>query len=253
MVNYHQMIFTMIRKILRKLLPVLVILGIWFICSSLINQELILPSPVKVFSNLFYIIQKKEFWKAFSFTFLRVLASFVITVVLGVLLGFVTATSKLCKDFFDFPIAVMRSTPVIAVILVAIFWFKSDFVPVFVAVLMALPVMITSVQKGFSCQNEKLMFMANTYNFSRKQIFIYIKMPAVKPYFYNGCQSTFGLCWKVVTAGEVLSLPKSGFGTIISRAQVHLETADVMAITIVLVLVSYGIEKLCRVVFSYEK
>ena len=60
----------------------------------------------------------------------------------------------------------------------------------------------------------------------------------------NGMVSTFGLTWKVVAAGEVLSLPKYAAGTLLQRGQVHLETSSVIAVTIVLVTVSFIIERL---------
>ena len=56
--------------------------------------------------------------------------------------------------------------------------------------------------------------------------------------------SSFGLTWKVVAAGEVLSLPKYAAGTMLQKAQVHLETSTVIAVAIILVLVSFAIERL---------
>lgn len=240
----------MVKKILSYSLSIVFIFLIWVLSSHLINSELILPGPAKVFSKMLLMFTKVEFWKAFAFSFLRVIASFFISVISGTLIGFVCSVSNFMHNFFELPVAIIRSTPVVAVILTALFWFKSDYVPVFVAVLMALPVIITSVYQGFTKKNEKLLFMAQCFNFNKSQIFRYVTLPELKPHFFSGCQSTFGLCWKVVAAGEVLSLPKAGFGAMISKAQVHLESAEVMAITIILVLVSFFLEKLVSVVFK---
>jgi len=223
---------------------------LWIILAAIINADLILPYPKDVFLSLIQLVQKPSFWKAFCFSFLRVISAFIISVILGTALGWLRSISSFLYDFFELPLAIIRCVPVIAIILVALFWFKSDFVPVFVAVLMALPVISTSVTKGFSYENEKLLFMAQTFCFSKKQIFKYIKLPAVLPHFYSGCQSAFGLCWKVVAAGEVISLPKYGFGTIMNKAQVHLETAEVMAVTVLLIIISYSLEKIAQVVFK---
>ena len=104
--------------------------------------------------------------------------------------------------------------------------------------------MATAVANGFSKADEKLMGMANFFSLSRSQIFKYIQLPSLVPFFLNGMVSSFGLTWKVVAAGEVLSLPKAAAGTMLQKAQVHLETSTVIAVAIILVLVSFAIERL---------
>ena len=190
------------------------------------------------------LVKTKAFWQAFAHTFLRVIISFAITVVIGTALGIAAGFSKFLRDFFELPLAVIRATPVVAFILIALFWFKSGTVPVFVSVLMTLPIMTTAVTNGFSKADEKLMGMAKVFCLTRSQIFKYIQFPSLVPFLLNGMVSSFGLTWKVVAAGEVLSLPKYAAGTMLQKAQVHLETSTVIAVAIILVLVSFAIERL---------
>ncbi len=231
------------KTIAAYILSVLVILAAWFFVSKLINAELILPSPFEVFSSMGSLVKTKAFWQAFAHTFLRVIISFAITVVLGTALGIAAGFSKFLRDFFELPLAVIRATPVVAFILIALFWFKSGTVPVFVSVLMTLPIMTTAVANGFSKADEKLMGMAKVFCLTRSQIFKYIQFPSLVPFLLNGMVSSFGLTWKVVAAGEVLSLPKYAAGTMLHKAQVHLETSTVIAVAIILVLVSFILEQ----------
>ena len=232
------------KTIAAYLLSIFVLLAAWFFLSKLINAELILPSPLEVFSSMGSLVKTKAFWQAFAHTFLRVIISFAITVVIGTALGIAAGFSKFLRDFFELPLAVIRATPVVAFILIALFWFKSGTVPVFVSVLMTLPIMTTAVTNGFSKADEKLMGMAKVFCLTRSQIFKYIQFPSLVPFLLNGMVSSFGLTWKVVAAGEVLSLPKYAAGTMLQKAQVHLETSTVIAVAIILVLVSFAIERL---------
>ena len=193
---------------------------------------------------MFQLCKTQKFWLSFAYTLLRVFLSFLISVIAGTLLGIFCGLSPFMHHFFEFPLAVIRSTPVVAIILIALFWFKSGTVPVFVCVLMTLPIMTTAVANGFYKTDEKLLGMAKVFGFTRRQIFRHIQLPSLIPFFLNGMVSTFGLSWKVIAAGEVLSLPKNGAGTMLQRAQVHLETPSVMAITIILVAISFIIERL---------
>lgn len=137
-----------------------------------------------------------------------------------------------------------------AFILIALFWFNSSTIPIFVSVVMTLPLISTSVVSGFENTEEKILQMAKIYNFTFFQKLLYIKLHYVFPYFLSGISSAFGLTWKVVVAGEIISLPKKAVGTIMSQAQVHLETQQVIAYTIILVLISFILENIFGIVIK---
>jgi len=233
-----------IRTVTAYILSVAFIFLLWICLSQAVNAELILPGPVKVFKALLLLLKNPAFYRAFAYTFGRVLLSFLITVLLGSLVGLFCGLNSFAKAFFELPLAIIRATPVVAFILIALFWFKSGTVPVFVSVLMSLPIMTTAVCNGFYKSDEKLLAMSKVFCFTKHQLFTYIQLPTLIPFFMNGMLSTFGLTWKVIAAGEVLSLPKNAAGTMLQKAQVHLETSTVIAVTIVLVLVSFLIERL---------
>lgn len=239
------MISIMQRKILRNLISVLIFIFLWYVISALINASLILPYPHEVVKRMIFLCCTKNFWISFCFTFLRVLAAFVISLIAGFLLGFLSADYIMIKDLLSFPLAVIRTVPVISFILIAIFWFKSDIVPVFVAFLMAFPVMLSSCEKGFEKQSEiqEKLFKAECVGFTGFNAFRYIRLPYAMPSICSGAESSFGLCWKVVAAAEVLSIPKMAVGSIMQKAQIHLETADLLAATLILVIFSLIFQK----------
>lgn len=237
-------ISTMVKKILSYSLSIICIFLIWILAASVINSTLILPGPKTVLLSLLKIISTKKFWLAFLHTFLRVIIAFIISVLAGTLLGILCGTYEFARDFFEIPLSFMRTTPVIAIILVTMFWFNSKTVPVISALLMSLPIMTTSVTAGIIQSQDKYLLMSKSFRLSKKQVFLYIKLPFLKPHFISSMDSIFGLCWKVVAAGEVLSLPRYGIGTVMQTAQVHLETQTVMAVTIILVAVSCLLQKI---------
>lgn len=61
--------------------------------------------------------------------------------------------------------------------------------------------------------------------------------------------------WKVVTAGEVLSLPKKALGTQLFQSQIHLESSEVLAISIIIIIVTFSfiLENLLKKIFKNEK
>ena len=218
---------------------------VWAAVSKKLDSELILPSVKSVFEKIgWYFCGGGNFWKHFAFSFLRIILSFVISVFLGTALGLVAGLFSFADDFLRFPVSFLRTVPVISVILIALFWLKSGSVPLFVSVLMTFPVMFTAIRSGFLQNDSSLMQMAQVYNFTKFQKFRYIQLPNLVPFFLNGLVSVFGLTWKVVAAGEVLSVPEYGIGSVLQLNQVHLESASVFAVTLIFVCFSFASERL---------
>jgi NitT/TauT family transport system permease protein len=59
------------------------------------------------------------------------------------------------------------------------------------------------------------------------------------PYILSGLKSGIGVAWKSVIAAEVLSQPLRAIGTGLQFSQMNLETAEVMAWTVVAILFSW--------------
>ena len=217
----------------------------WYAVAAIIRAPLILPFPHSVLIRLYELAASGLFWKAFAFTFLRVIIAFLISMLAGFFTGLLAADSRSFAAFIDFPLNLIRATPVIALILPALFWFTSNIVPVFVAVLVCLPLVTSSAQKGFAHTPENLekLFKAESRGFTGIKAFFYIRLPAAGPALASAAESAFGLAWKVVAAGEVLSIPRYGTGSLMQQAQVHLETCDVLAVTLALIVISYVCQK----------
>ena len=69
-------------------------------------------------------------------------------------------------------------------------------------------------------------------------------LPQVAPYFRAGCALGLGLCWKAGVAAEVIGMPVPSIGERLQQAKVYLDTPELFAWTLVIVLISVGFEKL---------
>jgi len=211
----------------------------------ILDSSLILPLPKDVFLCAVKLFREIVFWKNVFITFLRVIESFLFSIIFGSFIGILCGKFLFVKEFLEIPISILRSTPVVALILILIFAFSSSTVPIVVSILMSLPVMISSISNGFvfSEDDKKLFFMAKIFHFTKKQRIFHLWIPKLCPFFLSGFIASFGMSWKVVVAGEVLCLPKFALGTQLSTAQVHLESQEVLAISIIIVGLSFLLEK----------
>lgn len=230
--------------IISFLLSIFVFFALWFLFSWKIDSEIILPYPEMVFHKILDFLCSGKFWNNFLFSFIRILSAFFISIILGFLIGIISGKNSYIKEFLKFPIVFLRVCPVISLILVVLYWFNSSVIPVFVSILITLPVMITSISDSFYNKNQKLYDMAKIFDYTKIQNFIYIELPALKPFFWSSASNIFGLSWKVVIAGEIMCIPKKGIGSLLQTNSVHLETASVFALTLIVIIFSFLLEYL---------
>lgn len=228
------------------LLSILTFLLLWQVSATLAGNPLVFPTFTATAFRLFELCGQGGFWQSVFHSLLRVFAGFFISLLLGTVTGVLCGLFPGFKAFCAFPLALIRSVPAVSFILLAVFVFSSDFVPVFSAVLMAFPVMTSAISAGFGFTEEdkKLFFMAQVFRLTKMQKIRFVLLPKLQNFAETGVFSTFGMTWKVVVAAEVLSIPKKALGAVLQNAQVQLESTTLLAATIVLVALSFVFEKL---------
>lgn len=240
-------------KLFPYIISIILFFLIWIIAALIIDSNLILPFPLAVAKRILSLLITAKFWKVLGFTFIRILISFILSTCLGLIFGYIFSKNSFIKHFFEPYMAIMQVTPVVALILIITFWFKSSVVPVIVALLMTLPVITNAVYNGFNSVNIKFLQVGKVYKFSKWKTFWHIQLPAAKTEILSGVSSIFGLTWKVVVAGEVLCIPQFSVGGELQKSNVHLETENVIAITILLVLFYFAFQKIIGFIISCKE
>jgi NitT/TauT family transport system permease protein len=202
---------------------------IWKLLALLVGKDILLPPPEKVLGEALALYPTGKFLAALWATFLRGSAAFLISLVLGSLVGLAAGLSPLFDAALAPILTIIRATPVLALILVALLWFPSGFVPVFAAVLMCFPIMVTSASSGVHACDRRLLEMAALFQVPRKEQLLRLRLPEATPFLLSGARNSLGMSWKVVVAGEVLSQPLRALGSGMQESRVLLETPRVLA------------------------
>ncbi len=225
-----------LKPLLWRLVGIAVFLAIWQFGATLVKSDLILPRPLQVLSALLQLLTKASFWSSVAGSLLRVLEAFFLSTLFGLVSGTMSGFKPQIKAFMSPFITGVRATPVLALILLAMFWFPSSQVPVFSAILMAFPIMHTSTESGVHAADQKLVQMSNLFHVPKSTVFWRLRLPSALPYLLAGAKNALGLSWKVVVAGEVLSQPRMALGTGMQDARLTLETPSVFAWAITTIL-----------------
>lgn len=233
-----------------RLIGITIILVFWQVLFMFINKDIYLPSPLNVIRSFVQITTDKDFFSILSTTTLRVLLSFAISTFIGVLTGLVCGLNKTIYEIFEPMIVLIRSTPVISIIIIALIWFRSDYAPIFTGFLMCFPVIWSNVVQGIKSTDQHLIEMSKIYKVMPVQIIRTIYIPSAKPFIAAGLTTSLGLAWKVIAAAEVLSLPKYGIGSKLHDSKIYLESDKLLAWTLLIIIISYLFELILMRVFS---
>lgn len=231
-------------KTLRGVLAAAFWLAVWQVLAVLVGQELLVPTPRLTAQRLWQLGQTAVFWQAAGASLLRVVAGFAIGVVAGGVLAVLTARFEAANALFSPLLKLIRTTPVASFIILAFVWIRTDWLPVFIAFLMVLPVVWGNVDKGLRETDRRLLEMARVFRFGRRRTLLHIRIPSVMPYFLSACTTSLGLAWKSGIAAEVICRPDHSIGRLLQTAKNHLETAEVFAYTIAVVVLSILLEQL---------
>jgi len=216
----------------------------WKLLALFFNQEIIVPSPERTLEQLLVIVKSGDFWPAVAATVYRGILGFIISCAAGLLLGFAAGFSHLVFWFLQPWVVIIRTTPVMSIIILAIIWFKADQVPVFVTFLMIFPIVYGNVVVGIRNVDQQLLQMARVYRVKLKRVIFELYLPSILPYFAAGASTAMGMAWKVIIAAEILSQPVWAIGTNLMDAKIYLATAEVFAWTIVAIIISFVFEYL---------
>jgi len=224
------------------------LLVIWKIISVIVNSAIIIPSPESTLISLFNLIKTRDFFIIILFSLERGLIGFALSFVLGLVVGFAAGFNRVFNKIFEPFLVIIRSTPVMTIILIALIWFKANNVPIFASFLMSFPIICTNVIEGIKNIDPKLLEMAKIYGIKRTRVIKEIYLPSIIPFLTAAISTAFGIGWKVVIAAEVLSQPKYAIGSSLQNSKIYLNINDVFAWTIIAILIGYLFERLIRLI-----
>ncbi len=223
---------------------------IWEITALIINQDIYLPSPISTFKSLYSLMFVKDTYITILYSSFRTLYGFLLSCILGIILGYLCGINQFLYQLLNPFINVMRTVPVMSIIIIALMWFRDTNVPIFVAFLMCFPLIWTNVVSGIRNTDIKLLQMCKVYNIRKIRVIKSVYLHSALPYIKAGMISALGIAWKVTSAAEVLSLPKYSIGRYLYDSKVYLEIPDLFAWTIIIVALSSVFEKILKFLFE---
>ncbi len=231
------------KRFARKAAIIAFWLVVWEVLDRVVDNRLVLAGPIRTLQALADQVVMPNFWMIVGASFGRIALGFLLSFVVGFLLALVACRVRLFRDFIDPIISLLRTIPVASFIILLLIWVGNQALTVFLAFFIVLPLIYTNMVTGFESVDKQMLEMARVYGLSRWHTFLYVYRPAFMPFLLSSTKISLGMTWKSGIMAEVLATPKPSIGKEMATARTFLDTPDLLAWTVVVMVASVLFEK----------
>ena len=224
------------------------LLAVWWILSALTGRELLLPSPLSTAARLGALLALPETWLCIGTSLLRTAAGISAGIAAGIIFGIVACGGRFAEGMLSPFEKVVRATPVASFIILALVWVPTEGISVLISALIVAPIIFRSVVSSYRAADRKMLELADSYGLGPFRRLSAVIIPSVAPHFIAACSTSVGLGWKAGIAAEVLCTPKNTIGRMLYNSKIYLETTDLFAWTVIVILLSVLTEVAVRLI-----
>ena len=217
---------------------------VWQLAAVAVNSSLLLASPVEVVRRLIELVPDMKFLGSVLFTTGRIMLGALLGTVTGIVFAVLAGRFVFFEKLFAPLITAVKAVPVASFTILALIWITSSGLSVLITFLIALPVVYSNIFEGIRALDPELTVMARVFRIPPFKRLVGVYLSQMMPYFRSAVKLAVGLCWKSGVAAEVIGTPRGSIGEKLYASKIYLETADLFAWTLVVILLSLITEKL---------
>ncbi len=225
-----------------RILSFLGLILVWWLSAKLIAAPRVFPDPMTVATVCWSEIRQGGLLHHLGATMLRVLASFVIAMLIGTGMGLAMGRSRLVDAMFDGWLILFLNMPALVVIILAYVWFGMTEVAAIGAVAVnKIPSVIATVREGTRAIDRNLTEMAQVYRLGWRKTLTKVVLPQLTPYLLVSTRTGLSLIWKIVLVVEMLGR-SDGIGFQIHTYFQLFDVARILAYSLMFIAVVQALE-----------
>lgn len=218
-------------------------LAVWQAAAVLL-PKLLFAGPVPTVRSLLSLLQNSEFWFSIAHSLGKIASGFLLAFSTGCLLAIACRRMPVLRMLLGPLIQVMKSLPVACFIVVALIWVRSEWISVLTAFFVVFPAVYINLGEGLQQTDQGMLEMAQLFHLTPAKRLRAVWLPACLPYLLSVCRVSVGMALKAGVAGEIIGLPRWSIGEQLYLSKLYLNTADLFAWSLVIILLSLALERL---------
>lgn len=226
-----------------RIAAIIVAILLWQLLAMKLDQKLLLATPVDVAKTLGVLVKSQEFYSAIAYSMGRILIGLLIGAAVGIACAILAGRWHFMEVLFWPYFSAMKATPVASIVILCLVWLSGRRLSVFIVFLVVTPVIYTNILAGIKNLDLKMKDMARVFGINGLRRLLYVYLPELKTYIIAAFALATGMAFKAGIAAEVIGTPGGSVGKMLYNAKVYLETPELFAWTLVIIVLSVVVEQ----------
>ena len=221
-----------------------VLIGVWILAYYCVGNDLIVPSFSDCMKKIGGLLSNSSFWTAFFRTVKRVLVAFSISFIFAAIFAVIAYLVPWFSLFFTPIVSVLRSMPVLGVLLIILVWAGANTAPIVVAFLSLFPMLYVGFRAALSSVDQDLIVMSKAYKVPTFKRVTKLYIPSAAPIAIKESGAALAFCVKLVVSAEVVASTFRSSGGLMQEAKLYLDMPMLFALVCVTFLLGLFLETL---------
>lgn len=228
-----------------RVVGILLILCVWPVIQAIVSEPLLVPSITDVLKALFTLGSNGR--SAILMSASRLLMILGVAGVSGIILGFLASINKTVDHILAPSITLLRTIPVISVIVLILVVVGFRMTPYIVTYLMIFPTIFQATKDSINDLDQAYVDVFKLDQTNAISALRYCYLPLISVPLSTAFLHAAGLGIKVLVMTEYLSQTPRSVGFMLYRAKTDLRYDVVFAWTIVLIVMMIGLESIIHI------
>ena len=225
------------RKLIIGSLSIITVLLIWQIFSVQIDNQFILPGPLKVFKAFLELLKNISTYQIIGLTLFRLFIAFIFSLVFAVILGLLAGNYSLIDEFLWPLVSALRTLPVASIIIIIIILMGRNYSLYLITFLMIFPIIYEATKQGVLNIDKSLKDAIALETHNQLTIMTKLHFPLVLPYIKTAILQSVGLGFKVIVMAEFIAQTSKGIGRALFNGSISINYELVFAWTLIIIFI----------------
>jgi NitT/TauT family transport system permease protein len=219
-----------LKNLIQTGVAIVFLLIVWWIAYRSVGNDLLVPPLSDSLKEMLVLLGQGAFWRALVGSLSRALSAFALSFLLAVIFAVIAYLLPWFERFFAPLVSVLRSMPVLAVLLILLSFLNAGQAPIAVAFLSLYPMLYAGFLAALCQVDKDLIKMSRVYNVPLKRRILSLYLPSAAPYAMRESAAALAFSLKLVVSAEVLASTYKSLGGLMQEARLFLEMPTLFAL-----------------------
>ena len=217
------------------LITVLVLLAVWQIAAISVSNDILIPTVGQTFSYLFKMLATAKFYQVLWASIFRIACGWLVSLAAALILSILSALYPRFRSYFE-PLQILtRTIPNVSYIIIALIWLGSEGAVMLVSFLILFPIFMNGFMNRLDQEDREAHDVEAIYPETVKIRITKKILPVLMSEILLTGKTAASMGFKVGVMAEILGSVPVGIGRSINYCRMDLNTAGILAWTIVLI------------------